>query len=254
MPLARGQTTLKDVKMKPASPPRPQPAVPRRRRPGGRRAGVTRRGPASCTSVARVARSIQWHRRRRRRPRDALELPPAVRADIERQLALWRKSRRSAPARRPPPKKPRTLDAFLAAPAPAPAAPPPTQVDEPAVAQITSMGFSRKGAPLRRSSRPTVTCHARSSGSCRELCSDKTMLYLFLRLQSHKNLVGNRRDSVLPGVLLRGAPHASSDESRDLLEARLGVRGPSDAVSTTVARFSVAYRGRAFLSTRYVCK
>ena len=79
-------------------------------------------------------------------PATLSELPPAVRADIERQLALWRKSRRSAPARRPPPKKPRTLDAFLAAPAPAPAAPPPTQVDEPAVAQITSMGFSRKRA------------------------------------------------------------------------------------------------------------
>ena len=70
-----------------------------------------------------------------------------MRADIERQLALWRKSRRSAPARRPPPKKPRTLDAFLAAPAPAPAASPPApQVDEAGVAQITSMGFSRKRA------------------------------------------------------------------------------------------------------------
>tara|TARA_B100000459_G_scaffold119166_1_gene71856 strand:- start:49 stop:315 length:267 start_codon:yes stop_codon:yes gene_type:complete len=68
-----------------------------------------------------------------------------VRADIERQLALWRKSRRSAPVQRPPPKKPRTLDAFLAAPAP-PAAPAPLQIDEPAVAQITSMGFSRKRA------------------------------------------------------------------------------------------------------------
>ena len=55
-------------------------------------------------------------------------------------------------------------------------------------------------------------------------------LNLFLRLQSHKHLVGNRRDPVLPGVLLRGAPHASSDETRDLLEPRLGVRGPSDAV------------------------
>ena len=50
------------------------------------------------------------------------------------------------PSVEPLPKKPRTLDAFLAAPAPAPAAPPPTQVDEPAVAQITSMGFSRKRA------------------------------------------------------------------------------------------------------------
>ena len=55
-------------------------------------------------------------------------------------------------------------------------------------------------------------------------------LNLFIWLQSHKHLVGNRRDPVLPGVLLRGAPHASSDESRDLLEARLGVGGPSDAV------------------------
>ena len=114
--------------MKPASPPRPQPAKP----PAP--ASPASPGASSGIDGADVD------------PATLSELPPAVRADIERQLALWRKSRRSAPARRPPPKKPRTLDAFLAAPAPAPAAPPPTQVDEPAVAQITSMGFSRKRA------------------------------------------------------------------------------------------------------------
>ena len=154
VPLARGQTTLKDVKMKPASPPRPQPAKPPRRR---RQVQVS---PGSAATSAGIDGADVD-------PATLSELPPAVRADIERQLALWRKSRRSAPARRPPPKKPRTLDAFLAAPAPAPAAPPPTQVDEPAVAQITSMGFSRKRA-LEASSRPTATCHGRSRGSCRE--------------------------------------------------------------------------------------
>ena len=130
VPLARGQTTLKDIKMKPASPPRPQPA----KSPAP--ASPASPGASSGIDGADVD------------PATLSELPPAVRADIERQLALWRKSRRSAPARRPPPKKPRTLDAFLAAPAPAPvpAAPPPTQVDEAGVAQITSMGFSRKRA------------------------------------------------------------------------------------------------------------
>ena len=130
VPLARGQTTLKDVKMKAASPPRPQPVKP----PAP--ASPASPGASSGIDGADVD------------PATLSELPPAVRADIERQLALWRKSRRSAPARRPPPKKPRTLDAFLAAPAPAPApaVPPPTQVDEPAVAQITCMGFSRKRA------------------------------------------------------------------------------------------------------------
>ena len=115
--------------MKPASPPRPQPvkhAAP---------ASPASPGASSGIDGADVD------------PATLSELPPAVRADIERQLALWRKSRRSAPARRPPPKKPRTLDAFLAAPAPAPAASPPApQVDEAGVAQITSMGFSRKRA------------------------------------------------------------------------------------------------------------
>jgi hypothetical protein len=151
VPLARGQTTLKDVKMKPASPPRPQPAAPAAQktladvkfkpasppppRPAAAPASPASPGASSGIDGAEVD------------PATLSELPPAVRADIERQLALWRKSRRSAPARRPPPKKPRTLDAFLAAPAPTPAAPPPApQVDEPPVAQITSMGFSRKRA------------------------------------------------------------------------------------------------------------
>jgi len=130
VPLARGQTTLKDVKMKPASPPRPQSVKPR--------APASPASPGAAASAGIDGADVD--------PATLSELPPAVRADIERQLALWRRSRRSAPARRPPPKKPRTLDAFLAAPAPTPAAPPPTQVDEPAVAQITSMGFSRKRA------------------------------------------------------------------------------------------------------------
>ena len=129
VPLARGQTTLKDVKMKAASPPRPQPVKP----PAP--ASPASPGASSGIDGADVD------------PATLSELPPAVRADIERQLALWRKSRRSAPARRPPPKKPRTLDAFLAAPAPTPAAlPSAPQVDEAGVAQITSMGFSRKRA------------------------------------------------------------------------------------------------------------
>ena len=122
--------------MKAASPPRPQHAKPP--------APASPASPGASSVAASTGidgADVD--------PATLFELPPAVRADIERQLALWRKSRRSAPAapaRRPPPKKPRTLDAFLAAPAPAPAAPPPTQVDEPAVAQITSMGFSRKRA------------------------------------------------------------------------------------------------------------
>ena len=72
-------------------------------------------------------------------PQTLSELPPEIRADIERQLALWRKTRRSAP----PAKKPRrssAMDAFLSPP------PPPAVVDEAAVAQIVTMGFSRKSA------------------------------------------------------------------------------------------------------------
>ena len=73
-------------------------------------------------------------------PQTLSELPPEIRADIERQLALWRKTRRSAP----PAKKPRRsssagMDAFLNPP-------PPSAMDEAAVAQIVSMGFSRKAA------------------------------------------------------------------------------------------------------------
>ena len=71
-------------------------------------------------------------------PQTLSELPPEIRADIERQLALWRKTRRSAP---PAQKKPRRsssgMDAFLARP---------PAVDEAAVAQIVSMGFSSKAA------------------------------------------------------------------------------------------------------------
>ena len=70
-------------------------------------------------------------------PQTLSELPPEIRADIERQLALWRKTRR------PPAKKPRRsssgMDAFLSPP-------PPPAVDEAAVAQIVAMGFSRKSA------------------------------------------------------------------------------------------------------------
>ena len=73
-------------------------------------------------------------------PQTLSELPPEIRADIERQLALWRKTRRSAP---PAQKKPRRsssgMDAFLSPP-------PPPAVDEAAVAQIVAMGFSRKAA------------------------------------------------------------------------------------------------------------
>ena len=79
-------------------------------------------------------------------PQTLSELPPEIRADIERQLALWRKTRR------PPAKKPRRsssagMDAFLSPPHP-------PAVDEDAVAQIVSMGFSRKSAvaALERSS------------------------------------------------------------------------------------------------------
>ena len=120
--------------MKAASPPRPQLVKP----------------PAPASPVSPGASSVAASTGIDGAdvdPATLSELPPAVRADIERQLALWRKSRRSAPARRPPPKKPRTLDAFLAAPAPAPPpAPPAPQADEAGVAQITSMGFSRKRA------------------------------------------------------------------------------------------------------------
>ena len=70
-------------------------------------------------------------------PQTLSELPPEIRADIERQLALWRKTRR------PPAKKPRHsssgMDAFLSPP-------PPPAVDDAAVAQIVAMGFSRKSA------------------------------------------------------------------------------------------------------------
>ena len=70
-------------------------------------------------------------------PQTLSELPPEIRADIERQLALWRKTRR------PPAKKPRHsssgMDAFLSPP-------PPPAMDEDAVAQIVAMGFSRKSA------------------------------------------------------------------------------------------------------------
>ena len=73
-------------------------------------------------------------------PQTLSELPPEIRADIERQLALWRKTRRSAP---PAQKKPRRsssgMDAFLSPP-------PPPAMDEDAVAQIVAMGFSRKSA------------------------------------------------------------------------------------------------------------
>ena len=68
-------------------------------------------------------------------PQTLSELPPEIRADIERQLALWRKTRRSAP---PAQKKPRCSSARPA--------PPPPAVDEAAVAQIVAMGFSRKAA------------------------------------------------------------------------------------------------------------
>ena len=134
VPLARGQTTLKDVKFKSASPPRPRPTA------APTTAASAPASPGESTGIDGADVD----------PATLAELPPAVRADIERQLALWRKSRRSAPpapSRRPPPKKPRTLDAFLAARAPAPVPPPlPTQVDEPAVEQITSMGFSRRSS------------------------------------------------------------------------------------------------------------
>ena len=52
---------------------------------------------------------------------------------------------------------------------------------------------------------------------------------LFLRLELTKRSCRCRRDPFSRARSPR-RPHASSDESRDLLEARLGVRGPSDAI------------------------
>ena len=46
-------------------------------------------------------------------PQTLSELPPEIRADIERQLALWRKTRRSAP---PAQKKPRRSSSGMAVP------------------------------------------------------------------------------------------------------------------------------------------
>jgi hypothetical protein len=137
-PAASGQASLDDVKFKPASPPRPRAAPPP--------------APTSPVSLAAATASTGIDGADVD-PATLSELPPAVRADIERQLDLWRKSRCSAPApaapaRRPPPKKPRTLDNFLAAPVPAQVHAPPLapQADEASVAQITPMGFSRKSA------------------------------------------------------------------------------------------------------------
>lgn len=164
VPLAPGQTTLNDLKFKTASPPRPKappaasgqaslddvkfkPASPSRPRAAAPPAPTSPVSPGT-TAAATASTGIDGADVD---PATLSELPPAVRADIERQLNLWRKSRRSAPApaapaRRPPPKKPRTLDNFLAAPAPSPPPPPAPQADEAPVAQITSMGFSRKSA------------------------------------------------------------------------------------------------------------
>ena len=72
-------------------------------------------------------------------PQTLSELPPEIRADIERQLALWRKTRRSAPPAKKPRRSSSGMDAFLSPP-------PPPAMDEDAVAQIVAMGFSRKSA------------------------------------------------------------------------------------------------------------
>ena len=85
------QKTLADVKFKPVSPPPPRSTHP---------APASPASPGAAASAGIDGADVD--------PATLSELPPAVRADIERQLALWRKSRRSAPARRPPPKKPKT--------------------------------------------------------------------------------------------------------------------------------------------------
>ena len=74
-------------------------------------------------------------------PQTLSELPPEIRADIERQLALWRKTRRNnaPPAQKKPRRSSSGMDAFLSPP-------PPPAMDEDAVAQIVAMGFSRKSA------------------------------------------------------------------------------------------------------------
>ena len=74
-------------------------------------------------------------------PQTLSELPPEIRADIERQLALWRKTRRNnaPPAQKKPRRSSSGMDAFLSPP-------PPPAMDEDAVAQIVAMGFSRKAA------------------------------------------------------------------------------------------------------------
>ena len=89
-------------------------------------------------------------------PATLSELPPEIREDIERQLALWRKTRRGPPsetvlgrdgALAKKPRRSSGIDTFLSArPAPPPAPPPPPAVDDAAIAQIVSMGFSRKRA------------------------------------------------------------------------------------------------------------
>ena len=134
VPLARGQTTLKDVKMKPASPPRPQPAKP----PAP--ASPVSPGAAAATASAGIDGADVD-------PATLSELPPAIRADVERQVRLWEGSRKrpggaspSPPAtpaskkRRSPTKSPK-MTAYL--PPSSPAAPAPAA----ALDQILAMGF-----------------------------------------------------------------------------------------------------------------
>ena len=75
-----------------------------------------------------------------------------MRADIERQLALWRKCGRWRPAQRPRGEEAGPSTPGIAAPAPAPAALPPAQVDEAGVAQMHARWASRGSVPSRRSS------------------------------------------------------------------------------------------------------
>ena len=162
VPLAKGQTTLKDVKMKPASPPRPQPAAPAAQKtladvkfkpvspPRPRSTHPAPASPASPGATAGIDGADVD-------PATLSELPPAVRADVERQMRLWEGSRRPGGAS-PSPQKPRRggapatpaskkkrgatkspkITAYLP---PSPAAPAPAPGDAAALDQILAMGF-----------------------------------------------------------------------------------------------------------------
>jgi len=138
------------TKRKPAQPAAPvaSPASPRSPAP-----------PASPTAASSGIDGAEVD------PATLSELPPEICEDIERQLALWRKTRRGPPsetvlgrdgALAKKPRRSSGIDTFLSArPSSPPAPSPPPAVDDDAVAQIVSMGFSRKRA---------VSALGRSSG------------------------------------------------------------------------------------------